>query len=159
MKAADIMCREVASVTINETTNEAARIMWECDCGIVPVVQSNDSLQLLGVITDRDICMAAYTQGKMLSEISVRSTMTEDVLTCRPGDALTSVERTMRESQVRRLPVVDAAGSLIGIISLADIARRAGGREKVAPEQAIGAREVADTLADITLPHGASAGA
>jgi CBS domain-containing protein len=156
MKAGEIMCRDVACVMLNETANEAARIMWECDCGIVPVIQSSDSRRLLGVITDRDVCMAAYTRGQALSEISVESAMTDEVLTCLPSDPLTSVERTMRDAQVRRLPVVDSARCLVGIVSLADIARHAG-RATAAPEQTIGAREVAETLAGITLPHGAAA--
>lgn len=152
MKVEELMCTEVGWITTEDPANEAARIMWECDCGIVPVVSSGETKELAGVITDRDLCMAAYTQGKTLAEIPVSSVMARDVLCCTPGDAIASVEKRMRDAQIRRLPVVDAERHLIGMISLADIARESRPRR---PQQKspIDAREVGDTFASITQPH------
>ena len=157
MRVDELMCREVGWVTLNDHANEAARILWECDCGIGPVVRSSETRQLAGVLTDRDICMAAYTQGKPLAEISVESAMAHDVLTCAPGDPIAVVEERMRNAQVRRLPVVDSSGSLVGMISLADIAREAGRPHAAQRRDGVDARAVGATLASITQPHAAVA--
>ena len=153
MKVGELMCSEVGRVTVEDCANEAARILWECDCGIVPVVASSDTGQLEGVITDRDICMAAYTQGKPLSEIPVRSAMSQDVLTCSPEDPIARVEERMRNAQIRRLPVVDSGRRLVGMLSLADIAREAGRSHQPQRKSGVDPREVGDTLASITQPH------
>ena len=152
MNVAEIMSREIGCVTADAYANDGARVMWECDCGIVPVVDSNEAKRLVGVITDRDICMAAYTQGKALCEIPVRSAMSTEVLTCSPEDPVSIAEDRMRSAQIRRLPVSDAAGRLVGMISLADIAREAK-RPKRAQRPDIEPREVADTLAGIIEPR------
>jgi CBS-domain-containing membrane protein len=75
------------------------------------------------MLTDRDICMAAYTQGIALAEASVASAMSRDVAICNPSDNITSAAQRMRDRQIRRLPVVDQAQRLIGILSISDIAR------------------------------------
>jgi CBS-domain-containing membrane protein len=152
MKVAEIMSREVGCVTADAHANDAACVMWECDCGIVPVVESNETKRLVGVITDRDVCMAAYTQGKTLGEISVRTAMSTELLTCSADDPLSIAEDRMRSAQIRRLPVVDAAQHLVGVISLADIAREAK-RPSRTQRPDIQPREVADTLAGITEPR------
>src|SRR5690606_4063455 len=91
--------------------SEAARLMWELDCGAVPVVSSAG--KLVGMITDRDICMAAYTRGQSLSAMNVESTMSSNLVTAAPGDSLAKVTSLMRERQVRRIPIVDD-GKLAG---------------------------------------------
>jgi CBS domain-containing protein len=146
------MSRELGCVSVDAHANDAACVMWECDCGIVPVVESNESKRLVGVITDRDVCMAAYTQGKTLGEIEVRSAMSTELLTCSSEDPVSGAEECMRSAQIRRLPVVDAATRLVGMISLADIAREAK-RPRRAQRPDIQAREVADTLAGIIEPR------
>ncbi len=157
MNVRELMCTEVGRVTLDDHAQEAARILWECDCGIVPVVASDEAGKLVGVITDRDICMAAYTQGKTLAEIPVQSAMAHDVLSCSPDDPIALVEERMRNAQVRRLPVVDSTGRLVGMISLADIAREAGRGKRAQRSGGVDPREVGDTLASITQPHAAAA--
>ena len=152
MKVSEIMCKDVRCVTEDAQSNEAAGVMWECDCGIVPVVTANGKRRLSGVITDRDICMAAYTQGKTLAEIPVKSAMSAQVLTCSPEDSITVAEEQMRSAQIRRLPVVDVERRLMGVISLADIAREST-RSRRAQRPNVEAREVGDTLAGITQPR------
>lgn len=122
MKVAELMTSEVYCCGPGDGLNVPARAMWELDCGCVPVV--DEERRLVGMITDRDVCMAAYTQGRPLSEIAVDSAMARVVHTCSPKDALTTAEKIMAESQVRRLPVVDTDGTLMGILSMRDIARR-----------------------------------
>jgi CBS-domain-containing membrane protein len=86
------------------------------------------------MLTDRDICMAAYTQGRPLEAIAVSSAMSQRVCSCRRTDALRVALNVLRANQLRRLPVVDAEEHLVGMLSLADVAREAGrehGRETV----------------------------
>ena len=118
--------------------------MWEIDCGVVPVV--DDAKRVIGVITDRDVAMAAYTQGKALTEIAIDQVMAHDVVTCHPSDPLDLVEDLLQEAQIRRVPVVDDDGHLVGILSLNDIVRGA------TPGGKLGApmpHEIVSTLAAI----------
>ena len=77
------------------------------------------------MLTDRDICMAAYTQGRPLGEMQVSSAMSRQLFSCRPEDSLAKAEEIMRTNRIRRLPVIDADRHLVGILSLDDIAREA----------------------------------
>lgn len=148
MKVADVMTKNVRSCAPSCTLNEAAREMWENDCGVVPVVDT--ARTVVGMITDRDICMAAYTRGRPLNEIPVEQVMARKLLACRPESSLTEAEETMRTAQVRRLPVTDERGALVGLITLNDIARAAttpNGRTAKSPD--IKADVVLRTLAGI----------
>jgi CBS-domain-containing membrane protein len=95
--------------------------MWENDCGAVPIVDSDS--KVIGMLTDRDICMAAYTKGIALVDASVASVMSREVSICNPSDNISAAAERMRERQIRRLPVVDKNQRLIGILSVSDIAR------------------------------------
>ena len=149
MKVQELMTREVVSCQMGDPCNAAVRIMWECDCGVVPVVREDG--RLAGMITDRDICMACWMRDSPPSALAISSVMSSDVVFCSPSDTIESAERRMRERQIRRLPVVDGERKLVGILSLADIVRAAGkerGRQgELAPEQVTG------TLADICQPR------
>jgi CBS domain-containing protein len=124
--ARSIMTEVVRSCSLESSLNDAARLMWENDCGGVPVIDSN--AKLCGIITDRDICMATYTRGQPLSEIRVASAMSQQVFSCLPSATLEQVLRIMKERKVRRVPVANEDGRLLGIISLADVARYAHAR-------------------------------
>ncbi len=141
MRVHEIMTREVKRCRADESLAAAARIMWENDCGCVPVVDGDE--RVIGIVTDRDVCMAAYTQGKAPSEITVDAAMAHAVATCAPDDPVDDAERTMQRRQVRRLPVVDGAGRLVGILSLNDLARFAraegDGLSAIAVEQTLAA--------------------
>ena len=118
---AAIMTHAVQTCSIADPLNEAARLLWETNCGALPVLGSDGTLA--GMITDRDICMAGYTQGGALGTLSVASTMSHQVFSCSPEDSLERALTLMQEKQVRRIPVVRDLGKLVGIISLSDIAR------------------------------------
>jgi len=117
----EAMSRLLHSCQSSQTLADAARLLWEHDVGALPVLDGAG--RLTAMITDRDVCMAAYTQGKALRELTVESARSQALFTCHWGDRLSTAERTMRVHQVRRLPVVDDAGRLVGVLSLADLAR------------------------------------
>lgn len=120
-KVKDLMSQPVRFCTIHDAAIALARVMWEGDCGMVPVV--DDDGRLAGVVTDRDICMAAYLQGRCLSELPIESFMTTHVATCRPDDELVWAEHVMSLRQVHRLPVIDDHARPVGVLSLSDLAR------------------------------------
>jgi len=119
MLVRQVMSSEAQACTSQQTLGEAARIMWELDVGCVPVV--NDEGQPIAMLTDRDIAMAAYTTGKPLTELHVWSAMSSGVFSCKESDTLAAAEQTMRCWQVRRVPVVDDTGCLVGIVSINDV--------------------------------------
>jgi len=120
MKTQDLMTRHVLTCSADDSLERAAQIMWESDVGCLVVVDGE--LSPVGMITDRDIAMGAYTQGFSLRDIRVEIVMSRQLIGCAPGTPLVDVESLMQRSQIRRLPVVDAHGKLAGIITLGDIA-------------------------------------
>jgi CBS domain-containing protein len=121
MKVGDLMTRDVGTCLASDSLNDVARIMWERDCGCVPVVDEGGTV--VGMITDRDVCMAAYTQGRRLMYMTVGSAVSKHVVTIGESESLQRAEELMRDAQVRRLPVVDSARRLVGLLSLSDLAR------------------------------------
>jgi CBS domain-containing protein len=151
MRVEQIMTRQVSSCSPDTSLAEAAQLMWDHDCGCLPVCTKNGASRVAAVITDRDICMAALFKGQPLYELRVADAMSRQLQACRPGDSLMAAENTMRKARIRRLPVIDEQGSLLGMISLADLAREAA-RENHSPKQEITEMEVGDTLAAICQP-------
>jgi CBS domain-containing protein len=146
MKIRDVMTRDVWSCTKEQTLNEAARIMWEADVGCVPIV--DEERKPVSMLTDRDISMAAYIEGRPLREIPIELAMAKGIFTCQEQAPISDAERTMRDWQIRRLPVTNELGVLVGIVSIIDIlaARRAGSLASF-KERVLG--DVDDTLAAI----------
>ncbi len=123
------------------------------DCGCILVVSGNGDGALIGVVTDRDIAMAAYTQGKQLWAIPVGTAMARKVIACHASDGISQAEALMRDNQVRRLPVLDQNEHLVGILSLNDVAREAQ-REAAAGKRAeVTEESVAKTLASVCQPR------
>ncbi|MGC8518938.1 MAG: CBS domain-containing protein [Steroidobacteraceae bacterium] len=153
MLVENIMSRDVHCCRAEDTLAHAAELMWRHDCGALPVCDRGDSQKLIGIITDRDICMHAMFGGKALAELSVAGGMSKTVHCLRPSDSLAQAERVMCESRVRRLPVIDHGGMLLGMLSLADLAREAA-RERTQPRKDINETDVGHTLASIcTAPR------
>lgn len=153
MRVEQLMTRQVKACSPEDTLAQAAQIMWDADCGCLPVCAENGANRVVGIITDRDICMSAMFKGKPLHELSVVDTMSRQLKVCGPRDSIAEVEQTMREARIRRLPVVDDQGLLRGMIALADLAREAA-REVEDTTRAITETEVGDTLAAICEPTG-----
>ncbi len=120
MLISEVMTSDVASCGPDDTLESAARMMWDRDCGSVPVV--DEQRRVVGIITDRDVCMAALTQGVPLSVARVASAMAREVECIRSDAGPALAEAAMQRRQVRRLPVVDAEGRLVGMVALADLA-------------------------------------
>lgn len=135
MNVKDVMTREVRSVRMADRLDAAARLMWEQDCGVAPVVDS--SHVLVGVLTDRDLCMATYTQGRPLSEIPVTAVMARMLRTIKPDDTLVTAMGVLQQAQVHRLPVVDARGVLVGLLAANDLVRLAATRPGVLDATAV----------------------
>ncbi|HUF26811.1 MAG TPA: CBS domain-containing protein [Gemmatimonadaceae bacterium] len=125
MKAKDIMTMNPDVVTPDTTVRDAARMMKTEDVGLLPVVESNGSKKLVGVVTDRDIAMRHVAEGHSSPECPVSEAMSGQLVTSRPDDDLDDVMDLMGREQVRRIPVVDERGSIVGIIAQADIVREA----------------------------------
>jgi len=151
MKIESIMTKDVSFCRPDSSLNEAAQIMWDRDCGCVPVTDADGSGDLVGILTDRDVCIAGYTQGKSLIDIPVSSAMSSGVSTCKPDDTINDAEKEMRSEQVRRLPVVDEANHLLGIVSLADLTLEAE-RRRAAKKKGVTSTEIVKTLAAICEP-------
>jgi len=128
MRVAETMTRDVRVAKCDQSIAEVARMMAECDCGVVPI-EEND--RLVGMITDRDMVVRALAHGKT-GETKVREVMSTDVKYCFEDDDLDNVAHNMGDLQVRRLPVVNRDKRLVGILSLGDIAAAERGQQPVA---------------------------
>lgn len=151
MNVEALMIRDVKTCGLGDTLHQAAQIMWEQDCGCVPV--TDEKSRVLAMLTDRDVCMAAYFQDRPLGTLRVSDAMSNQIYACAPGDSIQDAERVMRERQVRRLPVTDPEGRLLGILSLNDIARAAGRGRETKKKQTVKTAEVGETLAGICEPR------
>jgi CBS domain-containing protein len=141
MKIREIMTADVHACQPDTDLGKVAGIMWDHDCGIVPVVDPSGAV--IGLVTDRDICVAAATRGLPPERISAAQAMGHPVRACLPDDSVQAALATMKEFQIRRLPVIDSNGILKGIVSMNDIARAAERRP------GIPAKEIVSTLAGI----------
>jgi CBS domain-containing protein len=127
MKVQDVMKRGVVTCASSQSLGHAARIMWEQDCGSVPVV--DEAGRVVAMLTDRDICMATFHDDQTPWCIGVLRAASTNVRVVRETDTLEVAEAVMRNQQVHRVPVVDAANRPVGILSTTDLVReaRAGG--------------------------------
>ena len=142
MKVADLMRHEPRTVAPSDTLAAAGKLMAEVDCGFLPVVENG---RLVGVLTDRDVCLSLTRQERTASQVDVRRAMSDRVVTCRPEDDLGDALATIRESRVRRLPVLGPDSQLVAILAIDDVV------VAVRPEGEAGSsaptgREVLETL-------------
>lgn len=145
MKVKACMTPDVRCIRQNDSLQEAAKAMWEQDCGALPVL--NSKKQVVGMITDRDIALAGFKLGRSLKDIAVKESMSKSLVSVGLETDLDAAEKLMQSQQLCRLPVVDNERQLKGILSLNDIAnayKRDGGKQ-------VKANEVADTLASIGI--------
>jgi CBS domain-containing protein len=150
MKVVDAMTRSVAACSEDDTLNRAAQLMWEGDCGCIAVLDAGGDVR--GIITDRDVCMAAYTQGLPLEQIPVKRAMSTVVHTCGPEDSIESALALMRRNKIRRVPVTHGLRP-VGILSISDVMRvlrPSHGKHSEGPHAA-----VAETLCIISEPRAA----
>jgi CBS domain-containing protein len=123
MRVQEIMTKDPDCCLPNDSVQKAAKIMKIIDAGVVPVVASGLDQKVIGIVTDRDLCLGVIAEGRDPATPTVKECMTGKVIICRPNDELQHAVRLMEENQIRRIPVVEDDGTLVGIISLADIAQ------------------------------------
>lgn len=140
--ARDIMTESPAVCTPETTARDAARMMEENDCGSLPVIETRDSMKLIGIVTDRDLALRILGRGQN-PDTRIREAMTRNVASVRPDDSLDEVERLMSGQQVRRIPVVDQNDRVLGIVAQADLAREQG---------AVGSKDFGRVMEKISEP-------
>ena len=123
MRVQDVMTKAVASCHADASLATVAALMWEHNCGQLPVV--SDDGKVTSVITDRDICIALGTRNQRADEVSVSDVIYRAAVICHADDDLRAALKMMATEQVRRLPVVDHEGALVGILSLDDVTLQA----------------------------------
>ena len=148
MRVERVMTRQVRTCRAHDTLAEAAQVMWEGDIGCLPVV--DEHRRVLSVVTDRDVAMCAYFSGRPLWDTPVSEAMSKRLVMVQGYDELERVEDEMRTAQVHRVPVVNAVGLLVGIITLNDLAHHRHGK---AVGEGLSPDEVATTLAAISTPR------
>jgi CBS domain-containing protein len=147
MNVGEIMTNDVQWCGLGTNLADAAKLMWDTDCGVLPVL--NTEGQVLGMITDRDICMACATKNRAPSEITVREALSGKTYRCKMSDDVHAAMDIMKREQVRRLPVVDEEGVLQGLISMNDFILLAG-ETKAGKTPAISCEDVAKALKAIS---------
>ncbi len=153
MNVGEMMTRQVRTCGPNDSLNTVAQLMWENDCGCIPVVDGEG--KAVAMITDRDICMAAYTQGQPLMNILVASAASHSIVTVIENESLGAAEALMQKHQIRRIPVVDANGKPVGLVSMNDLVRHAqrGGHR----QNGLSPDSIVRTLAAVCQPSATQA--
>ena len=124
MRIQEIMTKDPACVTPDTTVREAAQVMLREEVGLVPVVEARDDRRLVGVITDRDIAIRCIAEGRDASCRVSEVMSADDLATCSQDDDVDALMQAMRKEKVRRVPIVDERGGLVGIVSQADVVRK-----------------------------------
>ena len=123
MMAQQLMSEGVCTCSPDDTLEQAAYVMW--DWGVSCLIVTDREQRPVGIITDRDIAMAACVHGTGVRTARVASVMSNQELTCSPSTSTSEVEKHMQAAHVRRVPVVDAQGKVVGILSKTDLVRSA----------------------------------
>lgn len=148
MKIRDLMTRDVATCRTDTNLAAAGALMWQRGCGILPVV--DDARKAIGVVTDRDICIALCTRNARSSDLQVGDVARSKVLSCTPNEDVRAALETMRKAKIHRLPVIDEAGVLEGIVSMDDIVMNV---EKGNGKTELPYNDVLQTLQAISAHH------
>jgi CBS domain-containing protein len=145
LRAGDVMIRGVMTVHPDDSALHAARMMGDCDCGAIPVVDWQN--RMIGMITDRDITIRLVANGVNPAHARVAECMTNKVFACHVNDPIEECMRAMSRHQIRRMPIIDDRGHIAGIVSQADIAQHAA-ENRGAGER----RAVTDVMCAISEP-------
>jgi CBS domain-containing protein len=140
MKIREVMTPNPVCCVLTDTAQKVAQVLRDQNVGSLPVVAAKQSLKLVGMITDRDICCSIVADGLDPKSTTIEKYVSENLVACRDGENLDKCEQAMQEHQIRRVPVTDSEGRCIGIVSQADLAL------KDKPEK------VSKTVAEISKP-------
>lgn len=141
-KCRDIMTKDPAFCQADDTVAIAGKLMQKHDIGALPVVENLHSMQLVGIVTDRDLAIRVLGEGRDPHKTAIREIMSHPVVTCSPDDDVEVVVKLMERHQLKRIPAVDKVGRVVGMTSQADIALRI-------PD----ALKVAEVITSIAQPH------
>ena len=125
MRIKHVMTKDPTCCVPSDTAQCAAKIMRDEDTGVVPIIENEQSHKVIGIVTDRDLCMNIVAEGRDPRTTQVHESMTTTVVSCSPQDSVDKATELMRENQIRRIPVVDQQHQLLGIVAMADIVGRA----------------------------------
>jgi CBS domain-containing protein len=150
MKVKDAMVRSPISCSPNSNLGVAAELLWKQNCGILPVV--NAERRVVGIMTDRDMCIALGTRNLLPGQILVKEVMTGKVHSCKLEEDVHSALETMARERVRRLPVIDNKGLLQGILSMDDVVLHVEGASQM-NATGLTQKDVVDTLKRIYRPQ------
>jgi len=145
MRVREAMTTDPVCCLTTDSAQQVAGLLRKLNVGAMPVVTDHESRKLIGIITDRDLCCSVLANGLDPQSTPIEKTMSSNPAACREGETLDDCERLMQERQVRRIPIVDGVGRVIGIVSLADLAL------KDKPDK------VAKTVADVSKPQSSAA--
>lgn len=123
MNVEELMSKPAMTCRLDETLDTAAKKMWDVDCGVLPIVDGDG--RLVGILTDRDICMSAWSRGRLLNAIRIEEAMSKQVFSVTPDQEVSVAELLMAENRIRRIPVIDKNGKPVGVVSMNDLAREA----------------------------------
>jgi CBS domain-containing protein len=151
MKVADVMAKPPAYCSPQTNLAAAVEILWRQNCGILPIVDSKE--KVVGLVTDRDICVALGTRNRLPSDITVSEVASGKVVACKPDDDLRNALDTMAQAKVRRLPVIDAAGKLQGILSIDDVVLRSETGTLAKRDSELSFEDIVNTLKGVYAPQ------
>lgn len=123
-KCSDVMTKNPVVCLPEDTATRAAQLMKRMDVGSIPVIENERTHKLVGIVTDRDLALRIVADNQTADSVKVGEVMTHAVVTCRTDDDIEMAVDAMAQNQLRRIPVLDAAQKLVGIISQADVATR-----------------------------------
>lgn len=149
MKVKEVMTPNAKAIWITESLAAAAKEMWENDCGALPIIKDR---KVVGMITDRDICMGAAMRDRSASHISVEEVMNATVYAAEPEEEVEQALQTMRQHRIRRLPVLNPEGELQGILSMTDIVLKAKANGNQAPIDYVDVIKTYQAICEHPLP-------
>ncbi len=144
MKIEKIMTKAVGCCVSEDTLTKVAKIMRQKNCGGVPIIDGEN--QVIGIITDRDVCLAALSQNKKISQIKAAELIGAKIISCAASDKIEDALKKMRKNQIKRLPVIGKNGELVGILSVSDVLMSARKNKKLQ-------KKIYSTLRDIFQPR------
>jgi len=147
MKASDLMTPDPKCITPNDSAQDAARLMGSYNVGSLPVVEGGDNKRLIGIVTDRDLALGVIGEGR--TDAKVGDVMTPNPRSVRADEGIDAISRIMSEQQIRRIPVVNEKGVVVGMIAQADLALA---------EQGVSDRTVGEVVERISQPEGPGPG-
>ena len=131
-KCSGVMTKDPVCCFPSDTVAKVAELMKSNDIGSVPIIENEQTMKLVGIVTDRDLALRMVAEGRDAKSTKADAVMTREVVTCRAEDDLQTALDAMSEHQLRRIPVIDSNNRIVGIIAQADVATRVDQPEKVA---------------------------